>query len=250
MIAVVFLRDFGFSDQANLRNALRNNFPDCSADISSNKDKDPLFVFFHRGFVCSVMCFEANAPMAKTDPAFVNAWFWPTAWDELSRHSAHIVVSVAAGDGARARALTLQRILQSVLFASPSAIGVHYASSGTLLPAKLVSHILQEGDRPAPMLFLSCFFAREKDGSFPRPGIMASTKGLTEFGLLEIEARGFTGSPAELHPFLLTVGASLLEQKMTLKDGDTLSIGSSEAVRVALVRSILHDADVYGLYFQ
>ncbi|WP_137128919.1 hypothetical protein [Rhizobium sp. FY34] len=65
------------------------------------------------------------------------AWSWPTAWDELSKHRAHLVISTVGGDSPKHRAVVLQRLLSAILSASPSAIDVNYVSSGTLLPAKL-----------------------------------------------------------------------------------------------------------------
>ncbi len=229
-MALVFLGDSGFAGRGRLEDVLRNAFPAAASEIEGGKGQDPLFIFVYEGVLCTVMCMDAPAPMQAADPQFVNAWFWPTAWDELSKHRAHIVVSTAGGNSPKHRALILQRLLSATLSVSPSAIGVNYASSGALLPTKLAFPMLQQADQIALMLFLSCFFAREAEGSFPRPGIFASTKGLSDFGVMEIEAHGFTGQLRELQPLILSFASSLLEQQSHFKDGDTLNVGDGENI--------------------
>jgi len=250
MSALVFLKSPDFSDRERLQSALRAAFPEASDEIDSGTDKDPSFFFFCQGVLCNIMCIDAPAPMAKTDPPFTNAWFWPNAWDELSAHRAHFVVTIAGGESGRSLALILQRVLHSLLSASPSAIGVHYANSGTLLPTKLISQMLQEADQLALMLYISCFFARERGESFSTPSILASTQGMSDFGQLEIEARGFVGSPSELQPILLTTAFSLIDGGLKLKNGDTLSVGVGNPIRVEVRKSMFYEANVYCLYFQ
>ncbi|MCM2294512.1 DUF4261 domain-containing protein [Allorhizobium sp. BGMRC 0089] len=196
------------------------------------------------------MCIDAQAPLAETDPEFRNAaWLWPKAWDELRQHRAHMVVSVAGGRGVKHRALILQRLLHAIFSVSPSALGIHYAS-GTLLPKKMVVPLLQQGGQLALMLFVSCYFAREADGRFPRPGILASTKGLTDFGSMEIEVRGFSGSVQDLYAWILSLASGLLDQQFQIKDGDTFSVGEGEPVKITIEKSMFYDAKVYCLHFQ
>ncbi len=249
MTGVIFLAADDFADRTRLENALSSEFPEAANDIGSDTDKSDPVVFFYERSVCAVMCMDLQAPMANTDPEFRNAWFWPAAWEELSKHRAHFMVSVSGADDARTRGLIFQRLIRTLLAASPSAIGMHY-SSGTLLPARLVSHMLDKTDELALMMFVSCFFAREKEGTFPESGVMASTSGLSQFGPLEIEARGFPGSQDVLHSYLLTFATGLLEQQSKYKDGDTVTVESVGTARIRIVKSMFYDANVYCLYFQ
>lgn len=102
-----------------------------------------------------------SGPLGETDPEIRNAWFWPTAWEEVSQHQAHIIVTIFGGNGVKQKALALQRILQLILASIPSTIGVGYPSSGTLLPTSMILQVLEKNAEVAVPLFVSCLFAKK-----------------------------------------------------------------------------------------
>lgn len=101
MIAIVFMKDGDSSCLSPISLALQQSWPDSSIDISENDENRPLFVFHDSTLGGSVMFMDAPAPLGETDPEIRNAWFWPTAWEEVSQHQAHIIVTIFGGNGVK-----------------------------------------------------------------------------------------------------------------------------------------------------
>ncbi|NJD35475.1 MAG: DUF4261 domain-containing protein, partial [Betaproteobacteria bacterium] len=81
-------------------------------------------------------------------------------------------------------------------------------------------------------------------------GVSAVTSGLTAFGLMEIETRGFRGDPRALNGFVLDLAGYLIDAGDVIADGDT--IGLDAATKVAVRReasSLFSGQSVYRLYF-
>ncbi|OWV69408.1 hypothetical protein ATY77_19725 [Rhizobium sp. R634] len=250
MAALVFLSESKLSDSGNLLHLLRNAFPSTNigTDATASARETPI-VFVADGLLCTVMHIEAPAPIREADPEIRNARFWPTAWSEISRHRSHVVVTVVGGD-AIPRAMVLQRILAAVFEAERSAIGSAYPSSGALLPRKVAQALLKQTSQVAVPLFVSCFFAKEADNAFPMPSILASTKGLADFGVREVEARGYPGSVSELHGFIFDFAGYLIQARPDLRDGHTVGVSKTQKVPVSIERSLFYQTNVYCLRFQ
>ncbi|WHO78217.1 DUF4261 domain-containing protein [Rhizobium leguminosarum] len=249
MIAIVFLKDGDQSCLSSISLALRQSWPDSSINISDNTESKPLFVFHDNSLGGSVMFMDVKAPLAETDPEFRNAWFWPIAWEEVSQHQAHIIITIFGGKSAKQKALALQRMLQSILTSIPSTIGVAYPSSGTLLPTSMVLQVLEKNAEVAVPLFVSCLFAKEDQSRFPAPSIFCSTEGLANFGLKNVEARGYPGDVPDLHEFILAFATYLIEHQANVSDGDTVGSGKQK-VLIKTEKSLIRENQVYSLYFQ
>ncbi|MBY5665359.1 DUF4261 domain-containing protein [Rhizobium leguminosarum] len=249
MIAIVFLKDGDSSCLSPISLALQQSWPDPTIDISENDENRPLFVFHDSTLGGSVMFMDAPAPLGETDPEIRNAWFWPTAWEEVSRHRSHIIVTIFGGNGAKQKALGLQRMLQLILTSIPSTIGVGYPSSGTLLPTPMALSALEKNNDVAAPLFVSCFFAKEEASRFPVPSIFCSTEGLGNFGLKEIEARGYPGTIQSLHEFMFAFATYLIEYRPNVADGDTVG-SDQQKILVKIEKSLIRESHVYSLYFQ
>ncbi|MBX5147299.1 DUF4261 domain-containing protein [Rhizobium lentis] len=249
MIAIVFIKDGNSSCLSSISLALQQNWPDSSIDISDNNENKPLFVFHDSMLGGSVMFMDVKAPLAEADPEIRNAWFWPTAWKEVSQHRSHIIVTIFGGSSAKQKALALQRTLRSILKSIPSAIGVGYPSSGTLLPTAMALQVLEKDTELAVPLFVSCFFAKEEESRFPVPSIFCTTGGLGNFGLREIEARGYPDTIQSLHEFMFAFATYLIEYRPNIVDGDTVGT-DQQKILVKIEKSLINRNRVYSLYFQ
>ncbi|MGO6739895.1 DUF4261 domain-containing protein [Rhizobium ruizarguesonis] len=249
MIAIVFMKDSDSGCLSPISLALQQSWPDPSIDISENDENRPLFFFRDSTLGGNVMFMDAQAPLGEADPEIRNAWFWPTAWEEVSQHRSHIIVTIFGGNSAKEKALALQRTLQVILTSIPSAIGVGCPSSGTLLPTSMALPMLEKDTEIAIPIFVSCFFATEDPSRFPASSIFCSTEGLANFGLKDIEARGYPNTVSDLHDFMLAFAAYLIENQANVADGDT--IGSTEQkILIKIEKSLFRESQVYSLYFQ
>ena len=249
MIAIVFLGDDNSNCLAPISLALQQSSPNATIEILENDEEKPLFLFQDSTSIGSVMFMDLPAPLHEADPEIRNAWFWPTAWEEVSQHRSHIIVSIFGRSSAKQKALALQRTLCSILTTVTSAIGVGFPSSGTLLPTSMALPILDYKSEIAVPLYISCFFAKENLSRFPKPSIFCTTEGFGNFGLKNVEARGFAGTLRDLHEFMLAFATYLIEHQAEVKDGDTVGPGEQK-ILVKIEKSLVRESQVYSLYFQ
>ncbi|MBX5202427.1 DUF4261 domain-containing protein [Rhizobium sp. NZLR1] len=248
MIAIIFMKEGDPNCLSSISLALRQSWPDSNLEISDNTDSKPLFVFHDGVLGGSLMFMDVKAPLAETDPEIRNAWFWPSAWEEVSRHQAHMIVTIFGGNATQ-KAIGLQRMLRLILASVPSTIGVGYPSSGTLLPTSMVLSVLEKDTEVAVPLFVSCSFAKEEDARFSVPSIFCSTEGLGIFGLKEIEVRGYPGTVQSLHEFMFAFATYLIEYRPNIVDGDTVG-SDQQKILVKIEKSLINRNQVYSLYFQ
>ncbi|MBX4924711.1 DUF4261 domain-containing protein [Rhizobium binae] len=249
MIAIIFIKDGDPDCLSSISLALRQSWPDSNIEISDNTESKPLFVFHGGVLGGSVMFMDVKAPLVETDPEIRNAWFWPTAWEEVSEHQAHIIVTIFGGNSAKQKALGLQRMLRLILANVPSTVGVGYPSSGTLLPTSMVLSVLEKENEVAVPLFVSCSFAKEEASRFSVPSIFCSTDGLGIFGLREIEARGYPGTIQSLHEYMFAFATYLIECRPNVADGDTVG-SDQQKILVKIEKSLIRQNQVYSLYFR
>ncbi|ARM88432.1 hypothetical protein RHEC894_CH02132 [Rhizobium sp. CIAT894] len=249
MIAITFLGDDDSNCLAPISLALQQSCPNSTIEILENDEEKPLFIFQDSTLIGSVMFMDLPAPLHEADPEIRNVWFWPTAWEEISQHRSHIIVTIFGKGSAKQKALTLQRTLRSILTSVTSAIGVAFPSSGTLLPTSMALPVLDNKSEIAVPLFISCFFAKENMSRFPTPSIFCSTEGFGNFGLKNVEARGFPGTRRDLHEFMLAFATYLIEHRAEVKDGDTVGPGEQKII-VKIEKSLFRKNQVYSLYFQ
>lgn len=250
LMTLVFSGSSALPDATRMEVALRQALPDLPESVSGGAEPRAALAIPYQNMLVVIMGVEAPAPMAANDPQFTNAWYWPQAWKELSAHKSHIVVSVSGGADGAARARLILRVLGAIIGATPEVIGVCNTTSGTLLPVNMVSSLVKQSGSVATPLFVSCYFAREAEGAFPKPGILASTKGLGDFGLMEIEARGFPGSMPDLHQFIIFFAAYLIAERANISDGHTIGRDANERIKIHIRKSMFYDAQVYCLFYQ
>lgn len=250
IMALVFLPSAWLSDETRLTDSLKLRFSDSTISNTAEIGASPIYTFLHDGVLCNLMHVSAPAPIRNADPEVKNAWLWPRAWDEIKEHRSHFVVSASGKADVLLKAMKIQQLIDAVFSSEPSAIGLVNPSSGVLLPAKLVVSLLRDARTLVMPLFLSCYFAKEESSKFSEPGIFASTKGLAQFGPLEIEARGFKGSVPELYQFLMTFAIYLLLNYTSIKDGDSVGLTQEQKIKLRIEKSFFYPENVYSLYFQ
>lgn len=244
MFALVLSRDGRLPADDALVRAIHRHIPE--AAVPPDAVGGSAALFFADDAMVALGMVDAPAPIAKDDPCVLFSWHWPAAWKEVERHTAHVMVSVTGGVSAKKRARLLGRAVAAVIEATPEPCAIHWASSDALWPVPLVVEaVAKAGDGPPILLCVAVKLSRDADG-----GVSAVTSGLTAFGLMEIETRGFRGDPRALNGFVLDLAGYLIDAGDVIADGDT--IGLDAATKVAVRReasSLFSGQSVYRLYF-
>lgn len=161
--------------------------------------------------------------------------FWPNGRDELasSDYGAHLIAGVMGGpDDAVATNHLLTRLARVGLKAFDG-LGVYWGD-GVITNSRDVflqmSDDLDPDDLP---LFLWVRFQpfRSNDSK-----VALYTKGLKQFGLMEIEVTPCTWQPSDLLEFIFNVSCYLINQGPVVKDGET--VGGDEKQRIKVYHRV------------
>ena len=131
--------------------------------------------------------------------------------------------------GEAEEAAALQVKLVCAACGQAGTLGVY--ANGTVYPPELYQEAaapLDEGELPLLNLVWVGLYRTEE-------GMGAYTDGLRSFGKDELEVLDARAEPAEVRNFLLNIADYLLEEDVTLRDGET--IGFSEEQRLPITRS-------------
>jgi hypothetical protein len=246
-LAIVMTAGKEFPDNAGLAQAMKARVPNLVIPEDIVADRNGTLIFLHEDYMFAVGKVDAPCPISKDDACVRFAWYWPDAWEVLSKHKGHLLASVSGGADARRRAALHGQLVAAVIDATKDAVAVHWASSDSLWPAALVAQNIAPGDRKPPMLFcVAIKLSRDADG-----GVSGATRGLAAFGLMEIEAGGFKGDPRQLNGLMLDLAGYLIEAGPVIEDGDT--IGPDAATKIVVrheTSGFILGESVYRLYFQ
>lgn len=239
MMAIIMLADLNLPSDEALRSAIAARLPGVSILADAALGVDGPIMFVERGAVCTIMRFEAPCPMSDKDIPFLFAWYWPTAWEELRGHKAHMIVSVVGTPDARTRATLLGQLTAAAVEATPSSLAVCCADA--LWPANaLPSMAMPQSDAvPTPLVVAVGLSRGDSENIDPKEiKLSARTRGLAAFGLMEIEAFGFAGDLGALGAFVYDLASYLISAGPVIKDGDT--IGPDENTKVLVQHKTSH----------
>ena len=138
-------------------------------------------------------------------------------------------MSVLGREAGPWKAAALQVKLVCAACGQAGILGVY--ANGTVYPPELYQEAaapLDEGELPLLNLVWVGLYRTEE-------GMGAYTDGLRSFGKDELEVLDARAEPAEVRNFLLNIADYLLEEDVTLRDGET--IGFSEEQRLPITRS-------------
>ena len=141
-------------------------------------------------------------------------------------HKAHVMIAVVDKDHPPRARGELYVKLVSTLLKAPNALGV-YTNGTVWLPDYFiqVSQDLKEGDLPLMDLVFVGLVRYEK-------GICGWTNGLRAFGKDELEIRDSQQSPQEVHMLLLNIAGYIIQEDVTLQDGETLGYTAEQKLHI------------------
>ena len=203
--------------------------PTDGEQVEENDDKTTA-VFDVDSMTVAVSLMEAPVPDGEAE-YWANSNFMEkdAAVSAAKAHQAHVMVAILnqMSEGRTRRQLgELYVKLVSTLLKAPNALGV-YTNGTVWLPDYFiqVSEDLKEGALPLLDLVFVGLVKYEK-------GICGWTNGLRAFGKDELEIRDSQQSPQDVHELLLNVSGYLIEEDVTLQDGETLGYTAEQKLHI------------------
>ena len=203
------------------------DYPPADGEQSGENDDKTVAVFDVDGMTAAASLMEAPVPDGEAE-YWANSNFMDreNALAAAQNHKAHVMIAVMDKEHSPRERGELYVKLVSTLLKAPNALGV-YTNGTVWLPDYFiqVSQDLKEGDLPLMDLVFVGLVQYEK-------GICGWTNGLRAFGKDELEIRDSQQSPQDVHELLLNISGYLIEEDVTLRDGETLGYTAEQKLHI------------------
>ena len=243
-LAFVLLREPQW-DIDQFRRDLRDDWGvPCMTAEKADEDGGSTLVFDVEGMTAAVSLFLSPVPRGEAVENAKRNYMWPEAAEAARAHQGHLLVSVMAREASLDQAARLQVKLVCAACRQAGVLGVY--ANGTVYEPDFyreAAAMMEEGDLPLLNLVWVGLYRSEE-------GVGAYTDGLRSFGRDEMEILPVEEEPGTLRGMLLDVSSYLLDQDVTLHDGET--IGMSETQRMPITRSagVWHDGMTLKIGYQ
>ncbi len=171
-------------------------------------------------------------PGGEAERAAETSLLWPDATEHMQSATAHAIVYVDGAAKHSAACLVAQRAVSAVLDATDS-LGVYVGDAGHLVRADMwIEQIHEDPDE-----LFTPFWFDIRAGAGKSGGVDAFTRGLTPFGIPDLEVVESKQAPSAVWEFLGGIGAYLIDNGDVVKDGDTVGLAAEQKVKARLAPS-------------
>ena len=209
------------------------DYPPADGEQSGENDDKTVAVFDVDGMTAAISLMEAPVPDGEAE-YWANSNFMDreNALAAAQNHKAHVMIAVMDKEHSPRERGELYVKLVSTLLKAPNALGV-YTNGTVWLPDYFirVSEDLKEGSLPLMDLVFVGLVRYEK-------GICGWTNGLRAFGKDELEIRDSQQSPQEVHMLLLNIAGYIIQEDVTLQDGETLGYTAEQKLPITRSQGI------------
>ncbi|MCI9156885.1 MAG: DUF4261 domain-containing protein [Lawsonibacter sp.] len=206
------------------------DYPPEDGEQAGANDDNTVAVFEADGMTVAVSLMDFPVPEGEAE-YWANSNFMDKekAVAAAKAHRAHVLVAILdqMSQGRTRRQMgELYVKLVATLLKAPNALGV-YTNGTVWLPDYFiqVSEDLKEGHLPLLDLVFVGLVRYEK-------GVCGWTNGLRAFGRDELEIRDSQRPPNEVHELLLNVSGYIIDQDVTLHDGETLGYTAEQKLHI------------------
>lgn len=186
------------------------------------QEREDSLVFDVEGMLAAISMFPAPVPNGEAEVNAENNYMWPEAVQIAKEHKAHMMVAVLG----KGRDLLERGKLYTKLVAAccrqKYATGV-YTSGVVFEPAfyEDFAELMKEGQLPIFNWIWFGLYRREG-------GVCAYTYGMDVFGKDEMEVLDADANGGDLRDFLADMVSYVLENDVTLKDGETIGFSADD----------------------
>ena len=189
-------------------------------------DPDQPLVAEVDGMTVAVSLMGAPVPDQEAERNAENNYLWPQAVERTKQHQAHLLVAVLGRDQTALSQASLYTKLAASCCRQDGVLGVY--TTGTVYEPELyreVAETMNEGELPIyDWVYLGLYRSEA--------GMCAYTYGLQAFGKREMEVLDSAASPQQLHDFLYALANYVLDQDVTLNDGETIGFSAEEKLPI------------------
>lgn len=217
-------------DKGQLKKDLYDDWRiEAAEDQDEDRSDDGNLVFNIDDMLVAVSLMPGPVPDHEAEDNAANNYMWPQAVETAKAHQAHLLVAVLGGNTPLLeKGMFFVKILASCCN-QQNASGVY--TSGTVFQPEFYrdfANMMRDDELP---IFNWIWFGLYRN----ERGTSVYTYGMDVFGKDEMEVLDADARPSDLRDFLADIVSYVLEQDVTLRDGET--IGFSEDQQLPITRS-------------
>ncbi|AWB42979.1 hypothetical protein DCC85_01190 [Paenibacillus sp. CAA11] len=213
-------------------------------ESSAEEGKEGILVFNADDFMVALSFVKAPVPDGEAEYFAQGNYLWKEAAEVTRTHVAQIILAVFTRSGSPLESGKLYTKVAASCLKLPNAIGIY--TSGTVFQPELYIEFanMMKSDEVVPLLNLVHFglVATEE-------GVSGYTYGLSTFGKDEIEILNSQASPNELRDFLITISAYVVEEDVTLRDGETIGFTADQKLPIARSEGVYVQGDTIKIKY-
>lgn len=215
-----------------------------AADEHEAEIKEGTLVFEADGFTLAASFIDAPIPDGEAEHYAQGNYLWQEAAEVTSTHVAQIILAVFTRSGSPVESGKLYTKLAASCLKLPNAIGIY--TSGTVFHPQMFIDMaeIMKSDPSLPLLNLIHFGLVGTEA-----GMNAYTHGLKSFGKEEIEIIGSQASPADLRDFLIDISDYIIQQNVTLRDGETIGFSAEQKLPISRSEGVYVDGASLKIQF-
>lgn len=209
---------------------------DWGLDCGCDGEEDSL-VWNEGGMMAAVSLMEAPVPDGEAEANAANNYMWPEAVETARSHRAHLMVAVLGKDiPLRERGLFFVKIIAACC-KQETVLGVY--TSGTVFQPQFYiegAEMMKSGG--LPVLNWIYFGLYQTQG-----GWNSYTYGMNIFGKDEMEVLDAKDDPQNVRGFLLDMVYYVLEENVTLRDGETIGFSAEQKLPITRGKGVSLDGE-------
>jgi len=226
-------------------NLLRDWSISCSPETgSAEEEKEGMLVFEAEGCMIAVSFIDAPVPDGEAEHYAQGNYLWPEAAEVTRTHVAQLILAVLKRSASPLDSGKVYAKLAASCLKLPNAVGLY--SSGTVFQPEFYIDMAEtmKTEDLFPLLNLVYFGLVGTE-----TGINGYTYGLRAFGKDEIEVLDSQVTPAELREFLMDIALYIVEQDVTLRDGETIGFSAEQKLPITRSEGVYLPDDTFKIKY-
>ncbi len=215
-----------------------------SCSSAEDEDKEGTLVFEVDDCMLAVSFVDAPVPDGEAEHYAQGNYMWKEAVEVTQTHVAQIILAAFTRSGSPLDSGKLYTKLAASCLKLPNAIGIY--TGGTVYQPELFLDMAEvmKNDDMFPLLNLVYFGLVGTE-----TGVDGYTYGLKAFGKDEIEILDSQASPAELRDFLIAISGYIVEENVTLRDGETIGFSAEQKLPISRSKGVYVDGDTLKINY-
>lgn len=220
------------SKECDLEQVKANLLQDWQISVSTeegqSKEKDGILVFEVDEYMLAVSFMDAPIPNGEAEYFAQGNYLWQGAVEAAKAHVAHIIVAVYARSGSPLESGILYTKLAASCLKLPNATGLY--SSNTVFQPEFYLDMAEatRSNDIFPIMNLVYFGLVATDN-----GVSGYTIGMKALGKDELEIINSQASPSELRNLLIDISGYIVEQDVTLRNGETIGFTAEQKLPIS-----------------